>query len=284
MVWTWSRFSYLCRRVQNSLHADEPVRDCIKRYSNEQAISIYTENQPSSKLARELEADLASIANSGVAKSTAGIYSKINFMKTLSADLQYKRANFYLLYITLIFAVVSAIYSVYVMPAMSRVFEMLDIATPPSYEYIMRYGWLMSLGLVLILLISLLLGYRLKRAFRLDPDFSESVLVKLFAFPAIKRAHARIIESLRFPVKYALGQLPEQPSIINNHLMDIERSNMCMATEIEEILSRESAIMATRCEKQLRYITIVISVLIVFMLWQFLMMAYLPIFHSGEAI
>lgn len=288
MKWTWSRFSYLCRRVRADCRPGDSVGECFEYFGSRNAINLYTQGQPSSSLARELENRLSRITDPEAAQYAASLYSHINFQRFYASDLQYKRATLYLLYIAVVFTAVTAIYSIYVLPTMSSLFELIEQEMSEGFFLMANYGWVLSLFVVAVLLLSLIIGFKLKRAFNLSSGFSRSFIIRLFAFPSIKRAHARIVEALRYPVESISPAPPfgDKPvdSLVSRHLDDIGRSNMCVATEMEAIVEREFSVLSKSCEKQIRYITIFVGILIAYLLSQFLVTAYIPIFYSGEAI
>ena len=191
-MWTWSRFSYLCRRVQANLRPGESVGECFESFGSRDSINLYTQGQPPSSLARELEKRLSALTDTEAAQYAASLYSQINFQRFYASDLQYKRANLYLLYIAIVFTAVTAIYSIFVLPTMSDLFELIEQEMSKGFFLMANYGWVFSLGVIAILLLSLIVGFNLKRAFNLSTDFSCSFIIRLFAFPSIKRAHARI--------------------------------------------------------------------------------------------
>jgi len=287
VAYTWSRFTYLCRRLQADLHESQTVRECLDYYGNQQAISLYTEQQPSSSLAREIEYRLAELPDRTAALKAASIYSRIDIPSNPAVDLQYKRAFLYLIYICVVFSVVSYLYATEVLPGMSKIYTLVDLPVSPGFQKILEYGWVSSVVILLLLVFALLIGFKLQRAFNYAPEFGNDFIVKLFVFPSIRKAHSAIIEALMFPVDSVRDsqwhENGNKQSLVHSHLTGIKLSGMSVASEIETIVVRQSAILSRQCERQIRLLTIAIGLKIVYLLFQFLTTAYIPIFKIGDA-
>lgn len=282
---TWERFGYICRRASVDRQENETVSVCLSRIENDKACELYGKSIPSNSLPRKILNRISSIENDQEAQKALDIYRELSFSKKLEEPMRFKRVVAYLSLVIFIFYVVAGIYQFKVAPLFLEAFEVFDIKTPKYLTLYQDYGGYFVLTVSVIMIYSLLIGAHLRKLFNFDLGRENSWLLRLFVFPSIRTSYLKVINIIQFPIAAGNREpIEKKIRLIVNHLNNIKESKLDISREMHELIEIEMQVLLESCEKQMKYISIITSLIVISMVFLFLFSAYSPIFILGETV
>lgn len=281
---SWERFSYLCRKVKSTLRAEESISEGIARVEKEPACKFYGDRPSPDSLPKRLLRDVSQIRDKQAAMAALEIYSKMDMSQQLAEPMQFKRVTTYLAYIAFIFFIVSGIYQVKVAPAFFDAFEAFELSVPSHLVLYREYWRFLSLLISVLLFSGLIIGLTLRGLFKLRLGQENYFIVRFLTIKGIRESYLNIIAVLSFPTSAVfLKQRPSETEL-ESHLAEIANSDLCLATEMQEILKTQILMLLHRCETQMRLISISVAVIVIAAIFFFLVSAYSPLFILGETV
>jgi type II secretory pathway component PulF len=281
---TWERFGYICRKANKTLNAEESVSECISRIEGEPNSKLYGDRISFDSLCRKILNEVGKATDNTKAKKMLGVYSEIDLSQHLSEPMQFKRVTIYLAYVTFVFFLVSAIYQLKVAPSFLEAFETFEIPIPSHLLFYRDYWQYFVLAISALLTASLIIGFTLRGLFKFKQGRENGLVLRFLAFKGIRKSYLKIIEVLSFPVLSARGYSTSKDSEIITHLTEIENSGMSLAFEMQALIKAEVQSLLNRCERQMRFVSVLVAVIIVAAIFFFLVSAYSPIFVLGETV
>ncbi|MFT7561508.1 MAG: hypothetical protein ACI93R_003435 [Flavobacteriales bacterium] len=278
----WERFTYICRKAKGSLKPDESISECISRVEREPGCGLYGKRIRDDETTRYILNDISNMSDRSEAINTLGIYGEIALSTSLFYMVKFGRIIIYLAYITVILYVLSLIYQVLVIPSFIETMEIFDFPIP-SYLVFFRDYWVFFLVIISIfLLCSALIGITLKGVFKFRADSVKGFMFRLYSFREIRSSYFKIIDVLYFPVRTTIDETDSSDMV--KHLQAIRRSGMNLSLEIQALVNIEAQVLLKLCEKKMKIITLLTTVVVIAAVVCFLFSAYLPIFYIGDAI
>ena len=238
--------------------------------------------QPNSYLADQLANSLRHLTGEHC-KSAANTYAALPLSSTLIESTQFKRALIYLGYITFVFFIVLSIYQVKVFPQFLAMFEALGT---PLQDNILTSSLLRPVffgAVVIYLLIVFSIAIRLRSIQKFTRDYSQSSVLNYFIFPSIKTHYKNILNALRYPLCNAETRALHSNWVIK-HLSEIDCNKQPISLEIVDIIQTESQALMIACERQMRVMSALLAVVLIFAIAGFLASAYSPIFMTGNVL
>lgn len=280
----WRRFHYICRRSHHQHTPGESLRDCIERVDAETASHLYGATEATDTLPYRLLQELKQAPNTHLAQIALKTYGDMDFSDSLTEPLQFKRVMLYLGYVTFVFFVTSCLYQFKVAPAFLGVVESMSASTPSALLAYQGYWIFLSVLVFALLLAVLVIGYRLRALFSYQPRVQQSLSFRFFTLPQTRRAYSRILEAAAFPLSACSDYQPTAPSEMTSHLEGIDASGMDVGREVQELIRQTGMQLTASCEKQMRILSVIVSVIIVAVIFRFVASVYAPIFYLGETI
>ncbi len=281
---TWERFGYICRKASVELKDHESVSACLSRVEQEESCGLYGEQIEKNSWPRRLLDKIGDISDKEAARSAIETYKHLNLAKNFQEPMRFKRVFAYLGYVTLVFYAVVVIYQTTVAPSFLEAFENFEIAIPANIQFFQVY-WLYFVLLVsLFLITTLIIGFQIKKIFKFSLNIENSLVMRFLVFPRIRGSYSNLINILQFPVirDADLGNLKRNPVIA--HLDSVNNSKMSLPIEMKELIEIEMQSLLDSCEKQMKFMSVAIALVIVAAIFFFLISAYSPIFILGETV
>ncbi len=281
---TWERFGYICRKASVELRDDESVAECLSRIENESGCNMYGKRIPNDCWPRKLLIQIGKIEDRSEAKKVIETYGALRISKNLELPMQFKRVTAYLALVTIIFYLVATIYQLFVFPVFSETLEMIKV---PATSRLINYEdyWNYSvLAVSFLIVLSLVIGFRLRRLFRFEEEIENDPVVRYLVAKSIKNSYAKIVETLCFPALNTDTRENRTETPISTHLFDIKNSRMNLATEIQILVEQEARLLMESCEKQVKLLLITVALILVAAIISFLIGAYSPMFYLGETV
>lgn len=281
---TWQRFGYICRKASVDYRKEELISDCLSRIEGEISCSLYGKKIDSNHWARMILDKIGNIQDRNQACEAIAIYQGLQLGKPFEEPMRFKRIIAYLSSILFIFYIVSGIYHLKVAPSFLSAFENFGLSSPNPFVFYQDYWGHFVLVVSIFLLVALLIGFKMKSLFRFQTGVEQSFIVKYLVFPSITKSYRSLLEILQFPLFRAscLGQSSNSP--YTRHLQEVEKSKMCVSTEMQELIEQEMQSILDGCEKQMKYISMAVALVVIAAIFLFLVSAYSPIFVLGEII
>lgn len=282
---SWQRFSYICRKLSAEPNSQQPVGDAIARVEAGSDAAFYASKIAADGIERALLNDLAKLPSLDQARSVTGVYAKLNVHEFLEEPLQFKRVLAYLGLVTIVFYFTAAIYYLKVAPEFLAVFDEFELVAPTWVHIYQKYWAFFGFLMAGLLGSAFYLSFHIKKFFNFKRGVETSLLSRLFVFPSIRAAYCNILTLLYFPVAEARGGSSSLPNEeLSKHLCLIANSDLDLVQEIKILLEIESKQLLQRCEAQLKLFSIILSLTVIFSIWNFIASAYSPIFIMGEVI
>jgi hypothetical protein len=281
---TWERFGYICRRASVDRKEKESISTCLSRIENDNSCEIYGNDIPSNSLPRKILSGIGRIENEKEAQAALEIYRELNLTKHFEESMRFKRVVAYLSYVTYIFYVVVGVYQINVVPTFLEAFENLDIQIPRYLTFYLDYWGHFVLIVSVLLITALLIGAHLRKLFNFSLGRENSWIVRYLVFPSIRKAYLKVINILQFPIAGNTDFIESEIRLVVNHLNDIKESELNISREIQELIEIEMRILLENSEKQMKYISIMVALIIISAVFLFLVGAYSPIFIIGEIV
>lgn len=280
---TWERFGYICRKAKGIIKTEESVSACISRIENDDSCSLYGDKINHDSLSRNILNKIKEM-DSKRAMAALTVYSQIDMSQHLIEPMQFKRVTIYLAYVTFVFFIVSAIYQLQVAPSFLEALETFELSTP-TYLIVYRDYWqYFVLVTCALLAMSLIIGFRLRELFKFKNGIEHGIILRFFAFRGIRASYLRLLAAIKYPVSPVIDDAQSDVSKIANHLFEIEKSKMNVAVEMQAIIKSEVRLLVNLCERQMRFISVAVAVMIISAIFIFLLSAYSPIFVLGETV
>ena len=281
---TWERFGYICRRASVDRQEVESTSECLSRIEADKSCELYGNGIPSNSLPRKILSRISSVENNEDAQKVLDIYQGLNLSRHFEEPMRFKRVVAYLSYVTFIFYVVVGIYQLKVAPSFLEAFENFDIQMPSHLTFYQDYWGYFVLIVSIILISGLLIGFTLRKLFNFDLGRENTFTVRFLVFPRIRNSYLKVINILLFPVAGSNEPATGEAKLIVDHLKNIQETNLSVSREMQELIEREMRVLLESCEKQMKYISITVALIIVFAVFLFLVSAYSPIFILGETV
>lgn len=280
---TWERFGYICRKAKGIIKTEESVSACISRIENDDSCSLYGDKINHDSLSGNILSKIKEM-DSKPAMAALTVYSEIDMSQHLIEPMQFKRVTIYLAYVTFVFFIVSAIYQLQVAPSFFEAFETFELSTP-SYLIVYRDYWqYFVLVTSALLAMSLIIGFTLRELFKFKKGIEHGIILRFFAFRGIRASYLWLLAAIEYPVSPVIDDAQSDVSKIANHLFEIEKSKMNVAVEMQAIIKSEVRLLVNLCERQMRFISVAVAVMIISAIFIFLLSAYSPIFVLGETV
>lgn len=256
----------------------------MSRIENDQACELYGNDISSNSLPRKILKKIANIDNNEEAQKALGIYQELNLSKHFEEPMRFKRVVAYLSYVTFIFYVVVGIYQLKVAPSFLEAFENFDVQIPRHLAFYQDYWGCFVLMVSILLVSALMIGSHLRKLFNFHLGQENNWIVKFLVFPNIRKSYIKVINIIQFPVLGDNTPVEGEASLIVNHLNNIKELKLDVSREMQELIEIEMRVLLESCEKQMKYISITVAVIVVVAVFFFLASAYAPIFVLGETV
>ncbi|WP_150298905.1 hypothetical protein [Pseudomonas profundi] len=280
----WRRFHYICRRSHNQYRPGDNLRQCIERAESDAGGQFYGTARTTDTLPYRLLQELKQASDTRLAHSALQTYGQVDFSDALSEPLQFKRVMIYLGYVTFVLFVTSSLYQLKVAPAFLDVLQSMPVPTPPALSAYRGHWVIFSLLILALLLGVLVIGYRLRALFRYQPRLQQSLSYRLLTPPRTRRAYARVLEIAAFPVSMCSGYRAAEQSELTTHLAGVTASGMDLGREVQDLIRQTGTHLTASCEKQMRVLSVMVSVIIIAAIFSFVASVYSPIFFLGESV
>ncbi|WP_045856592.1 hypothetical protein [Teredinibacter purpureus] len=280
---TWERFGYICRKAKGTIKAEESASECISRIESDASCSLYGENISNDSLSRNILNKIKAMSNKE-ATAALDVYGQVDMSQHLAEPMHFKRVTIYLAYVTFVFFVVSAIYQLKVAPSFLEAFETFELSIPSHLIFYRDYWEYFVLVVFALLAMSLIVGFTLRGLFKFKNGLENGIVLRFLAFNGIRESYLTLLDIISYPVSPVVGGVGANASKVTYHLSEIEKTEMDLAVEMKALIKAEVTSLLNRCERQMRFISVVVAVIIISAIFFFLVSAYSPIFVLGETV
>lgn len=281
---TWAQFGYICRKMSVSGDENEPVSACLKRVESEKACDLYGRRIGANSLPRKLLDSIVGIQNEGDARKAIGIYKGLNLAQQFEMPMRLKRVIAYLGYVTYVFYVVAGIYQFKVTPLFMVFFDEFEAQIPAPLLFYQDYWLYFVLAVSIFLIFTLLIGFQLKKLFTFNLGVENTFIMRYLVFRSIGKSYRKIIGILEFPIRDDSQPENYNGNSISEHLQKMGKSKMCVSHEMQALLEIEMRFLLEACEKQMKFVSAAVALVLVVAIFFFLVSAYSPIFMFGEIV
>lgn len=277
---TWQRFEYICRRTFARIEEGETVSVSLAKAKNETGADLYGDIISPKSLQHQILSDIEKL-DDDKAILALNIYKNLQMNQQLDKSLKFKRVFTYLMYVSIFFYMVAAIYHLKVIPTFSEFFTDLEWGMPSFFVFYDNYGGLFLLLVLALLLLSLSIYLKLLNLIDFREGNENSFLFRYLILPSIKTSYIRVKTILTFPVQ---ALQTNSDIAVTEHLNNISRSTMDVGYELKVLAEVEMSRLLSECQWQIKIMTIMLFSTMVFSIFSFLFAAYTPLFYMGEAI
>lgn len=278
---TWTRFGYICRRALLDIEKGAPVADSLARAEKETGSELYGKPPLSDTVPRALLDSLANLPSQEGTVQALQTYGQLSLTAQFDEPHQFKRTIIYLCCVVFVFYNVVTLYQLVVTPRFIDLFNAFDISAP-SHVLVFQKYWRYLLGAMsVLLLISLLSVFQIRKLFHFRIRAEQKMLAKLLLGPGIRSSYARVVALLRFPVAFT-GNAGDNAAIAQ--LERAQSAGLSISIEMRELIQMEMHAFLHRCERQLRIMTTIVALVVIGSVFLFLSSAYSPIFFTGDFI
>jgi hypothetical protein len=270
--------------VSGDCNDSESISECLNRVGNEKSCDLYGKKNAANSWPSKILEGIKGIQDEYEAKKSIEIYSGLNLTRQFEEPMRFKRVIAYLCYVTFIFYIVVAIYQIKVAPAFLEAFENFELSIPSHLLFYQDYWGYLVLLISILLITALLMGFQIKRLFSFDTGIENSLIIKYLVFRNIRKSYLRIIDILEFPILCAQKLKTQNNNPITSHLQAIKNSKMSVSTEMQALIEIEMKLLLENCEKQLKFASVAVALVVVSAIFFFLVSAYSPIFILGDAV
>jgi hypothetical protein len=281
---SWERFGYICRKASIDCRDDESIAERLKRIENEEVCSLYGGGFSSDGWPRQLFNRIARVKDERNAQRALDIYKGLSIYHHFDEPLRFKRIFGYLSLISVVFFFQVVIYQVFVTPTFMNIYESFGFVKPEHMVFYQNYWEYFIILVSLILMLFLAIGFELKKLVRFDMNVKDSFFVKHFTFRDIRKSMLNLAAILEYPVSISENVMSKPTTDIIKHLDQVDRSKICLVTEMNQLIQIEMKSLSERCEKQMKLLIVVIGLIIVISIFFFLYSAYSPLFIMGETV
>ena len=300
---TWERFGYICRKASavvsspNNItsdnlnsNANKSIAEYLTSIENEKASDLYGKKFTVNSWPQKIVQAIANMPDANKAQWALSIYKDLDLTKRFQEPIQFKRTIAYLSLIVAVFYIMISVYTIKITSVVLELFANFEGSTPTrllNYQY---YAGTFVIVAAALLFYALLIGFQLKKLFRFQANIENSLIIKYLIFPNIRKSYMRVIDILTYPLlSTQLQDHSAKNSSLNNsrhnliiaHLQNVEASNMSVAKEMQELIDIQMQGLLISCERQLKLITVLITLIVVSAIFFFLVSAYAPMFMFG---
>ena len=279
----WERFAYICRKVSAECQQQESISTCLNRVKEEDACDLYGKKNQHNSIASAILDQLAAEKNNEHAAVALNTYRDLNISIHIEEPMRFRRVVAYLSYITFVFFIIVGVYQINVLPTFLNSYKDLNLGTPEYLTWLSKYGFVLVLFISILMIVSLLIGHNIKKLFTFELGIEKHPIIRLLTLKRIQQSYLTIIEIMQFPINSYKQDNTSAPKLLQ-HLHTVQQSNMCVATEMRELLHIEMRKLTNACEKQMKVISMIIVITVVCSIFFFLSSAYAPIFIIGESL
>lgn len=277
---SWSRFSYICRKLVLEDKEEGSLSQYVDRIDREKATDLYGPKIPTGSLQGYILDKLCANQSKEDGLVAADIYRKLNFNKKFEEPIQLKRVISYLSIVTAIFILVVLIYVTKVAPTFVEAYHDFNMDIPDRLLFYHRYWGIVFLLIAMSFFISISILLSIRKIFRFHLGVEKSLAFKRLLTRDIVNSYTRIVDIILFP----LGANEKANTLVARHLNQVRDSGMDVGNEMRELIDREMQLLLYNCEKQMTLIATLMSLLFVVGVFVFLLSAYVPIFKLGELL
>ena len=281
---TWERFGYICRKVSVDTGDQESVSACLSRVENEKSCDLYGRKIGDKSWPRKILNAIQDIQDQDKAKETIETYKNLSLTKQFEEPMRFKRVIAYLSYVTFVFYSVVGVYQVKVAPSFIGVFEDFGIPIPISLLFYQDYLVHFLIVVSLFLVSALLIGFQIKKLFNFNTGVEDTLFIKYLVSRNVRKSYLKIVNILEFPILTSDQLKNQNENPITSHLQSIKHSNMCISAEMQELIETEMQSLLEGSERQMKFITTSVVLVVVIAIFFFLASAYAPIFILGDAV
>lgn len=276
---TWERFSYICRKANTVIDQSNNAALAIEKIENEQAINYYGKPIAKNSIQGKLLSTLKTINEPEKVNLALVIYGDLGLASRFSEPLQFKRANLYLIYLTVVFFVTSVTYQAHVMPTFISMFDKTAWPLSPEMIFYRDYSNFLILVVAIVLIASIYISYQFRQIFKFKNGIENNLIFRTITPKSIRKSYFNLLSLLYYPVRNE-----QQESAINQHLNDASDSGLNISQEMRIIIEVEMKCLMTACEKYIRILSSLVAIAVVIAVFNFLSAAYAPLFITGDAI
>jgi len=255
----------------------------LARVSKEDVCDLYGKTSDKKTWPKKIISDIASLKNEDDAIYALKNYKDLNLSEQFEEPMRFKRVVAYLSIVTLVFISVVSIYQLYVTPAFKTIFENLDVSDQTYFSWYQDYWTYFTLVTIVVLILSLVIGLHLRKIFKFHLGIEKSFVFRFLTFPNIRKSYAKVINILEFPLLFNDSKENANTQIFE-HLKMVKNTNMNVTTEMYELLNIEMRNLLDSCERQMKFISVFVALVVITAIFCFLASAYSPIFVLGEVI
>lgn len=277
----WARFQYLCRAAL-SKPSDEHLSDFIGRENSKSSAGLYGELSEYS-FPHSLLEDVQCLKDEDRQLAALATYAKLDPTSLVDKPKNLRRMSIYMLWVIGMFLVAVSMYKIKIFPSFVEFYENFGARPSDETYFLIQHGPTIALLIGILLLALVLAAFLINRLILFKRDYSESSLL-YFCPKFIKSRYLRLIALLRYPASEATELGVEANSEIFKHLSEAENIGMNLDEEICALFKSESAKLVRSCELAVKAINVIVSITVVYMLFQFVTGVYGPIFSLGEVI
>ena len=281
---TWERFGYICRKVSAGIGENESVSSCVARVNKGESCALYGKQLDRFSLPKKILDQIGSFDDKDRSISALNIYQGLNLSEKFEEPMRFKRVVAYLSYVTFVFYIVVGIYQVKVAPTFLNAFETFELSIPSHLDWYQDYWGYFVLAVSILLISSLVVGHHLRKIFRFHLGVENSLVFRYLVFRSIRASYMKVLDILQFPIIRTVEKNSSTTSELIKHLQEVEASNMPVVVEMQELLRVEMRFLLDKCEQQMKYISVLVALVVVSVIFFFLASAYSPIFVLGETI
>ena len=280
---SWDRFGYICRKANKTLDADTSVSERISTIEKEDACQLYGDALDNRGLTRQILERIGSITDKDQSKKALSVYSQLKVSQYFSEPMQLKRVTIYLAYVTFVFFFISSIYQLKVAPAFLDTYALLETPVPKHLAFYRDYWLFFVFAVFCLLFLALVIGFTLKNTLTFKVGRENGFIMRYLVFRSIRQSYLNLLELLVFPVSSS-EETDNQAGDISSHLKNIQNADMDLSVELQVLIKKEVTILLSKCEKQMRLISVLTAIIIVASIFFFLSSAYSPLFILGDSI
>lgn len=281
---TWKRFGYICRKASVDCGDRESISECLSRIESEESCALYGSKIASGSWPRLILDVLGRIRDRQEAQALIDIYKNLNLASSFEEPMRFKRVITYLAYVSFIFYIVVAIYQLKVAPTFISAFREFELSTPGYLSIYRNYWTYFVSSLSLLLLFALLIGFQMRNLFKFELGLESSFTMRYLMVRSIRRSYLRIVSILRFPMLGHDQARGEVDNFVIAHLQSVRDAGMCVSREMQELIELEMQSLLGGCERQMKFLSIAVALIVIAAIFFFLVSAYSPLFVMGEMI
>lgn len=276
---SWSKFRFHCRFISKQIASGIRRDTALSNIKNSEAVYLYEKGQQS-KVKQFMFDKILSIERDDELIKVANVYGEIDF-NSVSFDplLRKKYDNFetYLACLLIGYFLIGALYRNFVYPEFISVFQEFGVQTNNmmiDYDFIWVGGLLI---LVPMLLLTILLNRYIRRfdEFLIVPSQSKWLH---YVLPRKLKSQMRLINDI------LMSPFREEDNKVTTTLRWIERNGLHVPDELNGLIIDKKIELEDYIEKKMSMLTVVVFSVLVFFIYQLLVVMYEPIFRMGEIV